>query len=335
MKRRYLIAWTTAVSALLCASFSVAQPSRLEGLTQDYNISRYDAAATIVLADGLRMSQRDIVYSARDCGRGVFDMAPAFVLAKYADEGVERVWRQRDGRNWMDYARDLRIDMRELNRLDVRDDDFDRMMWVNLLDRVYGHGISLWDDMRGKGLSGRDALVAIVLGDGDARYCDQIYDQYQVCHCDWVPVFTWCLGVGIGYGYGPYWDYWPYFGGIGFWGDFGFGYDRGHGEGRRYGRGEESRGRDHGRSGEPGLYDSRAWASGGSRYGSGSRATSSADGGRYSAGGGGRSYGGSGYSSGGGGRSYGGSGYSAGGGGHSGGGSRSSAGGGGHSGGRH
>ena len=201
MINRNLLAWTTAISALLCASFASAQRSRLDDLTRDYRISRSDAAAAIVLAGSLHMSERDIVYAARDCGRGVFDVAPAFVIANYADEGVERVWRQRDGRRWLDYALDLRIDIRSFNRLDVREDDFDRMMWANLLDGTYGCRPTLWDDMRGRGLSARDALVAIVLGEGDPYYCDHIYTEYRRCSYDWAPVFVWFVGFDIEFGH--------------------------------------------------------------------------------------------------------------------------------------
>lgn len=285
MNRRILISWAAVIAAILFASCASAQRSRLQNVTSDYNLSRRDAAATIVLANSLHLSEREIVNSARDCGKGVFDVAPAFVLANSQGIGVDRVWRQRDGRKWLDYARDLRMDMRDFNRLDVREDDFDRMMWVNLLDRSYGCRPSLWDDMRGRGLSPADALVAIVLADGDRYYCDQIYDQYRQDHYDWAPVFTWCLGLDVVYGYGPYPYYWPYVGGFGFWGgfDFGFGpgfggrdrdrHDRGDhgGRGDRGGHGLSSR--SGGGSREPGLYDSQAWGERSSRYASGGRGT--------------------------------------------------------------
>lgn len=281
MMNRNLIAWATGISALLCASFAAAQRSRLDNLTDDYRLSRYDAAATIVLADSLHMSDRAIIDSARDCGHGVFEMAPAFVLANYANEGVDRVWRQRDGRKWLDYAYDLRVDMRAFNSLDVSEDNFDRLMWVNLLDGAYGCRPTLWDDLCGRGLAVRDALVTVVLGDGDPYYCDQIYDEYRTCHYDWAPVFVWCVGFELDFGFGRGFDRY------GYGRDRGFGFDR-----RRDDRGRDGRngisGRDRGGRNEPGLYDSRAWRSRRSSPGFGGRGserTTGSDGGRYRGGG--------------------------------------------------
>ena len=303
MAKRNLLVLATTISALLFASFAAAQRSRLDDLTQNHHLSQADAAATIVLADALHMSERDIVYSAQDAHVGVFDMAPAFVIAHYADTSVDRVWRQRDGRKWLDYADDLRMNFRDFNKLDVHEDNFDRMMWVNLLNAAYGYRPAVWDDLRDRGLSEKDALVAVLLGEGDVDRCTRIYTYYVGCGYAWGPVFAWYPTYYVEYAGGPFFGFGAYWDGLVFWGGgFGIDYYGGYVDHGRYWRGRDGYSGGHGSGGysgrggrgsdEPGLYDSRSWGSsrnsdsvsGGRSYG-GSRGESSDDRGRSSDGG--------------------------------------------------
>jgi hypothetical protein len=163
----------------------MADRSRVDLVMRDYRLSRPDAAAVVMLSASLHFGERDIVRYARDCGRSVRDVGPAFVISYYTDDPVDYVWDHRRGRSWRDYGDDQGMNWDRFNRLRISYSDFDRMIWMNLSDLAYGCDEPLWDDYGRQGFSFTDIVLVIVLGDGHRDRCDRYAYEYRRNDRDW------------------------------------------------------------------------------------------------------------------------------------------------------
>jgi hypothetical protein len=184
MKRIWIL-WTTTALILICSTFAMADRARVDLVMRDYRLSRPDAAAVVMLSASLHFGERDIVRYARDCGRSVRDVGPAFVISYYTRDSVDYVWDHRRGQSWRDYGYDRGMDWDRFNRLRVPYRDFDRMIWMNLSDLAYGCDEPLWDDYDNQGFSFTDIVLVIVLGDGHRDRCDRYAYEYRHNNRDW------------------------------------------------------------------------------------------------------------------------------------------------------
>lgn len=189
MKRNLTICAALAFS-FLGGTAAKADQLRIDLVMRDCRLSRPDAAIVATVSAALHFGDRDVVYWARDCGRPVRDLGPAYVISYYTHEPVERVWRERRGRDWYDYGIDCGIDWGRFNRLDVSYSDFDRMIWLNLSSTAYGCDVPLWDDLYGQGLGFDDVILTIVLGDGRRDRCDYYAYEYRHYDRDWARWWT-------------------------------------------------------------------------------------------------------------------------------------------------
>jgi hypothetical protein len=184
MKTKLMIGVAVALG-LLTGTTAMADQLRINLVTRDYRLSRSDAATVATISAALHFRDRDVVNWARDCRSSVRDVGPAYVISYYTREPVERIWRDRRGRDWYDYGLDRGVNWDRFNRLDLSYRDFDRMLWLNLSNNAYGCDEPLWDDLSDQGLSFNDVIITIVLGDGRRDRCDYYAYQYRNHNRDW------------------------------------------------------------------------------------------------------------------------------------------------------
>jgi len=190
MKSKNLMICAAVAFSFLGGTVASADQLRIDSVMRDYRLSRSDAAAVATVSGALHFGDGDVVLWARDSGASVRDLGPAYVISYYTHEPVERVWRERRGRDWYDYGIACGIDWGSFNRLDLSYNDFDQMLWLNLSSTAYGCDQPLWDDLSGQGLSFNDIVLTIVLGDGNRDRCDYYANQYRNFGRDWGRLWT-------------------------------------------------------------------------------------------------------------------------------------------------
>lgn len=176
MKR--LMVTTIAASALgLFAIPAQAQQATLTAIVQKHNVSPVEAAAAILIADALDIDMTMIFSTSRNTGQSVFVLGPAFAISQRCGVPVPDLWKRNRGRGWGVVAKEMGMHPGDFNKMRVQG-GFDNVFWLNLSNQKYGYSQSTWNYARSKGMSGQDAITALVIAGGKP-------DRVNVVVSDW------------------------------------------------------------------------------------------------------------------------------------------------------
>jgi len=156
----------TLTALVPCLAFSQIRGTVLNDLMDRSNVSAWDAAAAIVIADAVGLDPMALIREVRPYGVTVYETAPAWVIVHECHKPFDVVYREhRRGKGWGQIAHDMGMHPGTYNKL-RKSGAFDRGCWVEMT-RPWNVDEREWRRYSDRGLSGREIVLATAIGRGD------------------------------------------------------------------------------------------------------------------------------------------------------------------------
>ncbi|MCH7905188.1 MAG: hypothetical protein IH944_11590 [Armatimonadetes bacterium] len=158
---------TLALIALMICTAGSAQESLLAKISLDHKLTTTEAAAAVLIGNALGIKVEWVIGASRDSGVHLHNIGPAIVISHHSGYSLHDVLRQKPkGEGWGNVAKRMGMHPGTFNKMRVKGNDFENIIWINMLGDKYGFSERSFFELSKRGLKRDEIVAAVVMSNG-------------------------------------------------------------------------------------------------------------------------------------------------------------------------